>query len=421
MFQIQNNSSGLQKSFTTIFICFFCTIPIVFAHPDDVPAGKLSSEEQRSGYEHLFQMSQAETEGLQAVLLPLSQDIASSDLQLQKIAQQKKRIEDINALVAKKMASMKDLEEQFQLQEKFVTLSMKSLGKKLEKLLSFFVPFHLQFVRSDGSVDILKLLSLSTSPSDELFQDFLITRVKDQLLLSMKEASREDRHLAFLQAEVSRFEVQLAAYAEELTQSKNVLAQQALTAAELKKQQEHEQGFFQKALNEARAQQELIHKRISLLAGEQSRADYVNFPTQSIVWPVAPLLGISTTFHDGAYLERFGIPHEGIDIPIDQLSLVKAALSGKVIKVVDGGETGYSYIQIMHKDAASTVYGHVYESKVEEGQDVEQGQVIALSGGAIGAHGSGRLTTGPHLHFELLRDGNHVDPLKFLPKWSTME
>ncbi len=406
-------------SASILVVLFFQSTPRVLfsvAYSNEASVGKLSTEQQQQGYEQLFQMSQSEAEGLQAVLLPLSQDIASTDLQLQKIAQQKKRIEDIDALITKKMEALQDQAGQFRLQEKFVALDLKSMGKKLEKLLSVFIPFHLQFVKANGTVDILKLFSLSASPSDQLFQDFLMTRIRDQLLSSMKEAARQDRYLNSLQAEIIRSQTQLASYADRLAQSKVVLAQQANAAALLKKEKEHEQTFFQKALDEAKSQQQIIQKRISLLAAAQPSEAYMNLPTKSLVWPVLPLLGISTTFHDPDYLERFGIPHEGIDIPTDQLSLVKTALSGKVIKVVDGGDTGYSYIQLMHRDGYSTVYGHVYESKVVEDQDVEQGQVIALSGGAFGAHGSGRLTTGPHLHFELLKDGIHVDPLKFLPK-----
>jgi murein DD-endopeptidase MepM/ murein hydrolase activator NlpD len=51
---------------------------------------------------------------------------------------------------------------------------------------------------------------------------------------------------------------------------------------------------------------------------------------------------------------------------------------------------------------------------VKEGDVIAQNQVIALSGGAIGTKGAGRLTTGPHLHFEILKDGKYVNPMEFL-------
>jgi murein DD-endopeptidase MepM/ murein hydrolase activator NlpD len=53
--------------------------------------------------------------------------------------------------------------------------------------------------------------------------------------------------------------------------------------------------------------------------------------------------------------------------------------------------------------------------KVEEGQLVQPGDVIGLSGGAPGTRGAGWMTTGAHLHFEVLENGEHVDPLDHLP------
>jgi murein DD-endopeptidase MepM/ murein hydrolase activator NlpD len=61
-----------------------------------------------------------------------------------------------------------------------------------------------------------------------------------------------------------------------------------------------------------------------------------------------------------------------------------------------------------------TLYGHMYDIFVEEGEPVSRGDIIGLSGGAPGTRGAGYLTTGAHLHFETLKDGVNVDPMPYL-------
>ncbi|MDD5751340.1 MAG: M23 family metallopeptidase [Candidatus Peribacteraceae bacterium] len=131
------------------------------------------------------------------------------------------------------------------------------------------------------------------------------------------------------------------------------------------------------------------------------------------MWPVEPELGISATFLDAAYEKRFGLPHHAIDIPVAQGSDIRAAADGTVDRVIDNG-LGYSYVIVTHEGFA-TLYGHVSAFYVEEGQAVRRGEVIAASGGMPGTRGAGALTTGPHLHFELIKDGKPVDPLTALP------
>lgn len=70
---------------------------------------------------------------------------------------------------------------------------------------------------------------------------------------------------------------------------------------------------------------------------------------------------------------------------------------------------------IAHEGGFMTLYGHVSAFKVGQGQKVHTGDIIALSGATPGTKGAGFMTTGPHLHFEILKNQKRVDPLYYLP------
>lgn len=135
---------------------------------------------------------------------------------------------------------------------------------------------------------------------------------------------------------------------------------------------------------------------------------------RALLWPVDPDQGLSATFNDAGYVERFGVPHHAVDIPVPQGSPIRAAQDGTVLKVAENG-LGYSYLVLSHEGNLQTVYGHITASLVKEGDTVRTGQIVARSGGQPGTTGAGLLTTGPHLHLAVRRVGVLVDPLPYLP------
>lgn len=135
--------------------------------------------------------------------------------------------------------------------------------------------------------------------------------------------------------------------------------------------------------------------------------------TLRLRWPADPIQGISAYFHDPSYYKHFKFQHDAVDIPVAQGSPVKAAADGIVVKVRDNGY-GYNSITVQHAGGVSTLYGHVSRFLVAEGDAVKAGQSIALSGGRPGTLGAGLMTTGPHLHFSVFKNGQAVDPLPFL-------
>lgn len=98
--------------------------------------------------------------------------------------------------------------------------------------------------------------------------------------------------------------------------------------------------------------------------------------------------------------------HKGVDWAIATGSAVYASCGGTVAKA--GWGSGYGYVvYINHEDGKQTRYGHLSKVLVSAGQHVKQGDKIALSGNT-------GVSTGPHLHFEILVNGKQVDPFKYL-------
>ena len=98
--------------------------------------------------------------------------------------------------------------------------------------------------------------------------------------------------------------------------------------------------------------------------------------------------------------------HAGIDFRQKTGSEVKSTGAGTVIHAGTAGGYGLM-VEIDHGNGITTRYGHLSRILVKEGDKVDAGDLIALSGS------TGR-STGPHLHYEVRRNGNAVDPMRFL-------
>jgi len=230
------------------------------------------------------------------------------------------------------------------------------------------------------------------------------------------------------QAAVAQKYIDLQQLDRELKDRSLALGTEQVTKDVLLTQTRNSERNFQQLLQQARAEQLQADAQIrSLETSIRERLRERGLDARlspdgavSFVWPV-PNQGIAAYFHDPNYPFRNVFEHPAIDIRtlIGGKSSnglpVRAASSGYVARAQDGGATGYSYIMLIHNNQFSTVYGHVSQINVAQDEFVTQGQVIGLSGGAPGTHGAGRLTTGPHLHFEVRKNGIPVNPLDYLP------
>lgn len=103
---------------------------------------------------------------------------------------------------------------------------------------------------------------------------------------------------------------------------------------------------------------------------------------------------------------RWGRPHQGIDMAAPVGTPILSAEHGKV--VYSGWKQGYgNFVAVDHGHGYTTHYAHCSKVLVRTGQSVTKGQPIAKVGNT--GH-----STGPHLHFEVVANGIHRNPVKFL-------
>jgi murein DD-endopeptidase MepM/ murein hydrolase activator NlpD len=124
--------------------------------------------------------------------------------------------------------------------------------------------------------------------------------------------------------------------------------------------------------------------------------------SSGFIWPWYG--GISQYFGE----PELGSYHKGLDIEGYTGGTIVAAAAGRVVLVAwDDYGLGYHVI-IDHGDGFQTIYAHLSDIWVSQGQYVDQGE-------AVGALGSTGYSTGPHLHFQINYYGTPVDPLGYLP------
>lgn len=119
------------------------------------------------------------------------------------------------------------------------------------------------------------------------------------------------------------------------------------------------------------------------------------------IWPTTGVL--SSSFHE----KRRGSLHGGIDIATNVGNDVQASAAGVVIFAARHRGFGNEII-IHHGFGYITVYAHLNKILVSAGDEVKKGQLIAESGNT-------GYSTGPHLHFEVIKDDVQVDPMEYLP------
>ncbi|MFW6084173.1 MAG: M23 family metallopeptidase [Gemmatimonadota bacterium] len=125
--------------------------------------------------------------------------------------------------------------------------------------------------------------------------------------------------------------------------------------------------------------------------------------SRPILWPLVESGFVTRSFGDSVPGEG---PHPGLDIAVPVGSYVRSSGAGVVVEAANDDVYG-RFVRLEHADGFRSLYAHNSWTFVGPGDSVEAGEVIALSGN------TGR-STAPHLHLEIERGDERVDPLPFV-------
>ena len=187
-------------------------------------------------------------------------------------------------------------------------------------------------------------------------------------------------------------------------QNKQALDNKLAVSQKKQKELETIQGSrseLEKALNEL----EETSKQIEAEIRQYQEKNQTNLGTGKYIWPVRGQVvqNFGWRMHPILHKRQF---HTGLDIAVDYGTPIMAADSGIVIFAAYNGGYG-KMLLIDHGSGFSTLYGHTSVLLVDKGQTVVKGQIVAK----VGTTG---LSTGPHLHFEIRKNGTPVNPRDYL-------
>jgi murein DD-endopeptidase MepM/ murein hydrolase activator NlpD len=278
----------------------------------------------------------------------------------------------------------------------------------------------LRLVYKQDQISTLEILLLNNSISEFLNQAKYLENANEELKNSLVKLQNDKEKLERAQLNIKDKRKELADLKSEMEDQKADLEYQKSAKNNLLEETKSSESAYQDLLVRAKKEAQQAEAEISSLEKtvrdkmSQNSKDRLTGSDSTISWPVIGRY-ITATFHDPDYpFRRIIGEHSGIDIRSKRGSPLYSAADGYVARVKFNGSSAYAYIMIIHNNSLSTIYGHVSGVNIEADQYVTKGQRIGSTGGGPGMPGSGPFSTGPHLHFEVRKNGIPINPLNYL-------
>lgn len=273
---------------------------------------------------------------------------------------------------------------------------------------------RVRFMHENGSMSYLSILLSSDDFADFLSRYEIVSQISkyDKNLFEELKALKEQ--IAEQKASLEADHADAVTLKASMDENKRTLEVQFNERnAQMKKVEEAEAEAKAQYAEIAKEEDKItaaVQKAVRELAA-QSSSTYVG---GSMMWPLPAANNVITCKYGMRTHPITGVYklHTGIDLRASTGTKIYAANAGTVIKATYSSAYGY-YVVVNHGGGTSTLYAHMSKMAVKNGQKVSQGTVL----GYVGSTG---YSTGPHLHFEVIKNGNYVNPVTMYPNFKVV-
>ncbi|MCX5750489.1 MAG: peptidoglycan DD-metalloendopeptidase family protein [Candidatus Saganbacteria bacterium] len=265
---------------------------------------------------------------------------------------------------------------------------------------------RVQQIYKGGASNYLELLFSSKSVADFINRSYYFGKIlkrDSDLIMGLREESQK---LSDNRTALKKSTNEIKEMAEVIVDRKEVIAKSAQEKQRLYESLRQRRQEYERRVAELEESSFELEKLITKSTTERRKAGKKAVSTGKFEWPLRGRLTSYFGYRRSPFWGGRNF-HTGLDIAAPYGSSIMAADGGEVI--FSGWWDGYGKaVVIDHGDGLSTVYGHMSRIYADNGSKIGKGEVIGL----VGSTG---YSTGPHLHFEVRKNGKPTDPLKWLP------
>jgi len=349
---------------------------------DDLKQQKKALESQMSNIKDSLLKVQKEQKDVATQLAEIEEELKVAQREL---AAAESKLRETEEKLEKTEKELKAAEQQVEEQEDDLCIRMRTLYKT-------------------GPVDYIEVLLGASNFSDFLTRLDTVKRVIETDKLLLAEFQQQKNLIEQKRDELKEQEAQIIAQREIVKEKRATIVSRQGERKRLLAQLEKEEEEYERQYQQLLADSAALTKKIQELQAKNKRA-YMG--TGEFRWPVPSSTRVTSDYgwriHPILKTKRF---HDGVDIAAPSGSSVVAADDGIVIYTGWYGSYGNTII-VDHGGSISTQYSHLSKILVENGAKVNKGDEIGL----VGSTG---LSTGPHLHFTVRKNGELANPWNWL-------